>query len=193
MRSKEYGLPTSDTVGTGMSGNGDILAFGYNLDQEVDSMGRPDPPKQRPVGPTITGVIDCRDQHDALDGFVIEEGAVPQALAPFYQLMLETLPGRIPPKHHSATELVRQKLVSGKSRLLGPYAADGSTERTQVCMYDPQPLQIQQWIADLQIDLIMSHDSNQVSDIDMSQPEIHDRCHRTCMLEQCALVERAHS
>ena len=30
LRSKEMGLDVSDTVGTGMSGNGDILAFGYD-------------------------------------------------------------------------------------------------------------------------------------------------------------------
>ena len=31
LRSKENGLSMSDTLGTGMSGNGDILAFGYVL------------------------------------------------------------------------------------------------------------------------------------------------------------------
>ena len=30
LRSKEMGLKLSDTIGTGMSGNGDILAFGYD-------------------------------------------------------------------------------------------------------------------------------------------------------------------
>ena len=29
LRSKEVGLKVSERVGTGMSGNGDILAFGY--------------------------------------------------------------------------------------------------------------------------------------------------------------------
>ena len=29
LRSKQMGLKMSDTVGTGMSGNGDILAFGF--------------------------------------------------------------------------------------------------------------------------------------------------------------------
>lgn len=142
LRSQEMGLPLSSRIGTEMSGNGDILAFGYNMDTKVDSVGRPEPPLDRPVGPTITGVIDCRDQPDPLDGFVIEEGAVPQALAKFYQLMLETLPGRLPTPVRSYQERLTQWLAATKSHVFGPYTQDGSTERTQVY-------------------LIMSHDSNQ--------------------------------
>lgn len=142
LRSREVGLPTSDTVGASMSGNGDILAFGYNSNETVDSVGRPNPPLNRPVGPTITGVIDCRDQENPLDGFVIEEGAVPQALSKFYQLMLETLPGRIRAENQSYSERWKQYIAATKSRILGPYTLGGSTEKTQVY-------------------LIMSHDSNQ--------------------------------
>ncbi|GKT78487.1 glucose-methanol-choline oxidoreductase [Colletotrichum tofieldiae] len=102
LRSKKFGLNMSEDVGHGMSGNGDILAFGYNTSEYVNSMGRPDPPPNRPVGPCITGVIDCRhDLDNPLDGFVIEEGAIPAALAPFYQRMLTVLPGRVLPHNLS--------------------------------------------------------------------------------------------
>ena len=77
LRSKKLGLSMSDKVGINMSGNGDMLAFGYNTDEEVNAIGRSYPSPYKPVGPTITGVIDCRKNHEnALDGFVIEEGAV---------------------------------------------------------------------------------------------------------------------
>jgi hypothetical protein len=36
LRSKQFGLEMSDNVGTGMSGNGDILAFGYVYSQKHD-------------------------------------------------------------------------------------------------------------------------------------------------------------
>ncbi|KAL1999346.1 hypothetical protein VTN02DRAFT_4657 [Thermoascus thermophilus] len=142
LRSKEVGLKMSNKVGTDMSGNGDILAFGYNTDYEVNSMGREVPNPERPIGPTITGVIDCRDQPNALDGFVIEEGAVPQALVPGLQGMLRAMPGKVRPPDISILERVQKKLAESRSTLLGPYTPNGSVERTQVY-------------------LIMSHDSNQ--------------------------------
>jgi hypothetical protein len=77
----------SHAIGTKMSGNSNILAFGYNTDYEVNLMARTHPESATPVSPTITGVIDCRDQGNPLEGFIIEEGAVPEAL-------LEGMPGK---------------------------------------------------------------------------------------------------
>jgi choline dehydrogenase-like flavoprotein len=142
LRSKKLGLPMSNRVGTDMSGNGDILAFGYNTDDEVNAVGRSYPSPYKPVGPTITGVIDCRDQENPLDGFVIEEGAIPKALAPLIQTMLDMMPGKRYPEGLSAFEKVKHVLASQGSRFLGPYFSKGSIEKTQVY-------------------LIMSHDSNQ--------------------------------
>lgn len=85
-------------------------------------------------------MIDCRNQRNPLDGFVIEEGTVPQALAPFYEAMLESLPGRIAPMGLNGFEKVQHLLAMLGSKLLGPYFRKGSTEKTQVY-------------------LIMSHDS----------------------------------
>ena len=104
-------------------------------------MGRSAPLPDKPIGPTITGVIDCRDQPNPLDGFVIEEGAIAEALVPVLQPMLESLPGRKYPSSYGLVEWFRHLLSRQKSRLYN-YASSGSLQRTQ-CF------------------LIMSHDSNQ--------------------------------
>jgi choline dehydrogenase-like flavoprotein len=144
LRSKKLGLTMSNKVGLNMSGNGDILAFGYNTDTEVNAIGRQYPSPYKPVGPTITGVIDCRDQDNPLDGFVIEEGAVPEALAPLIQTMLELMPGNQVPQGQGLVEKFKHVLSQQGSRFLGPYFSKGSIERTQTY-------------------LVMSHDSNQAS------------------------------
>ena len=144
LRSKAMGLGMSNTIGKGMSGNGDLLAFGYNCDDEVNAIGREYPSPYRPVGPTITGIIDCRDGYEnPLDGFVIEEGVIPKALASLFQAMLESMPG-CAAQHHQAglADKVKHKLARIGSRLLGPYYSRGSIEKTMIY-------------------LIMSHDSNQ--------------------------------
>ncbi|KAI9840114.1 MAG: hypothetical protein M1837_001918 [Sclerophora amabilis] len=142
LRSKHLGLRMSQNVGEGMSGNGDILAFGYNTDEKVNAMGRPQPSPDHPIGPTITGVIDMRDQTNPLDGFVVEEGAVPGSLAPLLQAMLETTPGKIHAENYGIAQKLRHLLSSSESHLFGPYSPNGSLERTQIY-------------------LVMSHDSNQ--------------------------------
>jgi len=142
LRSKQLGLAMSDRVGKDMSGNGDILAFGYNLDENVNSIGREFPLPDRPIGPTITGIIDCREQKEVLDGFVIEEGAVPQALAYALQPMLELLPGSQKPKDATLMQKVRRLIARLASFILGPYYSKGAVAKTQIY-------------------LIMSHDMNQ--------------------------------
>ncbi|KAK3945806.1 cholesterol oxidase, partial [Diplogelasinospora grovesii] len=143
LRSKAMGLEMSDRVGQNMSGNGDILAFGYNTDETANGIGRPYPSPYHPIGPTINGVIDCRSGHEnPLDGFVIEEGAVPHALSHLLQTMLDLMPGSAGPKDDSIVERTQAALARYGSRFLGPYFKRGAIERTQVY-------------------LIMSHDSNQ--------------------------------
>jgi len=85
-------------------------------------------------------VIDCRDQQNPLDGFVIEEGTVPEALAPFFEAMLELMPGKLAPGGLTVFQKVQHLLARQGSKLFGPYFPKGSVERTQVY-------------------LIMSHDS----------------------------------
>lgn len=114
----------------------------YNTDREVNAIGREVPLPDLPIGPTITGVIDCRDQENFLDGFVIEEGAIPGGVAALFQSMLQSTPGNINPQNFGLQERLRHLVSRSKSRLSGPYVQDGSVERTQVY-------------------LIMSHDDNQ--------------------------------
>ncbi|KAF7342089.1 FAD/NAD(P)-binding domain-containing protein [Mycena venus] len=145
LRSKAHGLKTSRFVGQKLSGNGDILSFGYNTDEIVNGVGSEHPSTATPCGPTITGVIDNRGPEtspNVLDGYVIEEGAIPQALAPIIQAMLEILPGKEYPDPFSATERLRHLFSATKSRFLGPYSEGGSVNRMQTY-------------------LIMSHDSNE--------------------------------
>lgn len=143
LRSKAMGLEISDMVGKNMSGNGDMLAFGYNTDETVNCMGRPVPSPYNPIGPTITGVIDCREGHEnPLDGFVIEEGAVPHALAHLLQLVLDHMPGKKEPENDTIIQQAQAAFARYGSKLLGPYFRKGALEKTQVY-------------------LIMSHDSNQ--------------------------------
>ena len=82
LRSKANGLGLSDQVGRHFTGNGDVLAFGYDTDTVIDGIGYgPLNPKGRdPVGPCITGIIDDRLQPQLEDGMVIEEGSIPGAL-----------------------------------------------------------------------------------------------------------------
>ncbi|KAJ6486130.1 hypothetical protein C8R47DRAFT_980022 [Mycena vitilis] len=145
LRSKTHGLKTSRFVGQKLSGNGDILSFGYNTDEIVNGIGNEHPPAKDPCGPTITGVIDNRGPEtspNVLDGYVLEEGAIPQALAPLIQAMLAALPGKEYPDPYTASERLRHLFSSTKSAFLGPYSKGGSVNRMQTY-------------------LIMSHDSNE--------------------------------
>ncbi|KAJ6588514.1 hypothetical protein B0H19DRAFT_1205902 [Mycena capillaripes] len=142
LRSKAHGFKMSRFVGQKLSGNGDILSFGYNTDEIVNGVGSEHPPIKSPCGPTITGVIDNRGSPNVLDGYVLEEGAIPQALAPIIQAIIEVLPGKEYPQPFSATERLRHLFSSANSRVFGPYAKGGSVNRMQTY-------------------LIMSHDSNE--------------------------------
>ncbi|KOS19570.1 hypothetical protein ESCO_000065 [Escovopsis weberi] len=145
LRSKAMGLSMSDRVGQGMSGNGDMLAFSYNTDTEVNAVGRPFPCPTNPVGPTITSIIDYRKGlENPLNGFVIQEGAIPQGLCEFLQTMMDMMPGRQNDSNKSLIGRARDAVGEWKSRLLGPFVPDGAIEKTQVF-------------------LIMSHDGSQAT------------------------------
>lgn len=122
-----------------------VVNLGYNTDEIVNGIGSEIPQPDRPTGPTITGVIDNRGPKtspNVLDGYVIEEGAIPGAMATVLQAMLEACPGKIYPSQHTFVERVRHLLSRTKNRLVGPYSTGSSANRTQTY-------------------LIMSHDSNE--------------------------------
>lgn len=144
LRSQKRGLKVSPLLGQKLSGNGDILNFAYNTDEVINGVGTETPDPRNPPGPTITGVIDVRDPKSSpnvLDGYVIEEGAIPAAMAPIVQSLFEAIPGKIYPRAGQYKAL-RHFLSRMQSRVFGPYAAGGSMNRTQTY-------------------LVMSHDSSE--------------------------------
>jgi cholesterol oxidase len=91
LRSRDLGLPVSDRLGHGFSGNGDVLAFAYDTDGSVRGVGLGDdvPRQDTVVGPAITGLIDLRGPDKSPgDALIIEDGAVPGALAAVLPLAL---------------------------------------------------------------------------------------------------------
>ena len=85
LRSQARGLRLSDQLGYHFTGNGDVLAFGYDTDHVINGVGwgHHHPGENPPVGPCISGIIDIRNQPSLKDGMVIEEGAIPGALGGF--------------------------------------------------------------------------------------------------------------
>ncbi len=96
LRSKAKGLSCSNHLGKRFSGNGDVLAFGYNSywDEKVKDGKATSPPlngmavgdnvvsKDKYPGPCITGIIDMRDKSNTVkDSLVIEEGTIPGPFA----------------------------------------------------------------------------------------------------------------
>ncbi|GAX59324.1 glucose-methanol-choline oxidoreductase [Candidatus Scalindua japonica] len=84
LRSNKMGLSLSGKLGDRFSGNGDTTGIGYNNDQKINGVGlgyhKPGDGVELP-GPTITAVIDLRNQDKLDEGIVIEEGVIPGAMA----------------------------------------------------------------------------------------------------------------
>lgn len=130
LRSAAHGLPLSGRVGQRITGNGDVLAFSYNSDREVNGIGWGHREHGAPVGPCITGVIDLRNQPDLEQGMVIEEGAIPGALANFLPLSLAAVSRSVgvdtdPGLPDRLAELSREL----ESLVQGPY--QGAVRNTQ--------------------------------------------------------------
>jgi cholesterol oxidase len=92
LRSRDLGLPVSDRLGQGFSGNGDVLAFAYDTDAPTRDVGLGDriPRVDTLVGPTITGLVDLREAAvDKTDTLIIEEGAIPGALAALLPIAMD--------------------------------------------------------------------------------------------------------
>lgn len=112
LRSQHEGLSTSPRIGKGVSGNGGMLSFGYDLN--MDTSYHRDPAEEK-LGTTITGVIDCRGGNDMEEGFVIQDGAF-TLMSPMFRIMKPLLSRRPPSRGSLATKATR--LV----RLLNPFS-----------------------------------------------------------------------
>ena len=92
LRSRDLGLPVSDRLGHGFSGNGDVLAFAYDTDAPVRGVGLGGriPREDTLVGPAIAGLIDLRGPGaDKKDALIIEEGSIPGALAAMLPIAMD--------------------------------------------------------------------------------------------------------
>jgi choline dehydrogenase-like flavoprotein len=91
---KDHGLPLSSALGAHMSTNGDALGFGYMMDKPVNGVGVGSQefiPQGYAVGPTITHGVRIRHRSDVTQSLMIQDGAVPGALAGvFHELVTST-------------------------------------------------------------------------------------------------------
>jgi cholesterol oxidase len=137
LRSKESGLSLSDKLGHGFTGNGDVLAFGYNNDQEINGVGfgQQSPQGREPVGPTITGIIDAREKTDLDSGMVIEEGAVPGALGATLPVGLAACSAAMGVDTDSGlVDFVNEKRRELDSLVRGPYTGAARNTQTYLIM-----------------------------------------------------------
>ena len=93
LRSRAKGLQVSNTaLGMGVSGNGDDVAFGFDLKNEANAVGwGSKPPTQNPVGPTISGAIRFTDPEDVKRSTLIQDGAIPGLMGGVVHELLTTL------------------------------------------------------------------------------------------------------
>ena len=139
-RSRARGLPVSARLGEGFSGNGDVLAFGYNNDVPIDGIGfGTDSPHydyrtdgRGPVGPCISGLIDLRAADagaaDVERGMVIEEGSIPGGIGGFLPAVMAACAAAL------GTDTDKGDFLAEKGRELwslvrGPY--HGAVNHTQ--------------------------------------------------------------
>jgi len=84
LRSRERGLGLSDRLGHSFSANGDIIAFALGGRERVNAVGVGEPPKftGETVGACVAGQIELPDEETLDNSMIIQEGAMPSALAP---------------------------------------------------------------------------------------------------------------
>ena len=78
-QSKSKGLTISDQLGKHFTGNGDVLGFAYNSDQQISGVGLGHleaGKKYTAPGPCIARVIDTRKEGVKEEGMVIHQGSV---------------------------------------------------------------------------------------------------------------------
>ena len=90
---KEGGPKFSGQLGLRFSTNGDNLTFDHMLPERVNGVGVGDSgfaEDGHAIGPTITGMIKLDHQTDVTQSMLIEDGAVPRAIAGLFHEMVST-------------------------------------------------------------------------------------------------------
>lgn len=140
LRSKALGLPLSDAVGQSVTGNGDVLGFGYNNNTVINGigLGAKLPEDMAPVGPTITGLIDLREKPILDEGMVIEEGAIPGAIAKLMPTAFSVAAGLVGTEtRKGVVDSIKEKKREVESFVRGPYhGAVHSTQTYLVMSHD---------------------------------------------------------
>ncbi|MBP7988192.1 FAD-dependent oxidoreductase [Candidatus Neomicrothrix sp.] len=95
LRSRAVGLDVSPMLGQRFSGNGDLIAWGFDTDAHVGSVGVPGDSGDGwlGVGPTITGMIrgtpkDAAPDDPGVDAWMMQDGTVPVAFARLTPLLI---------------------------------------------------------------------------------------------------------
>ena len=132
LRSQAKGLKVSDQLGRRFTGNGDVLAFGYNNDAAISGIGfgARTPDGREPVGPCISGIIDLRQQPAVEDGMVIEEGSIPGAIGNIIPVALSAAAKSLGKDTDTGiVDAIHEKAREWESLVRGVY--HGATRNTQ--------------------------------------------------------------
>lgn len=136
LRSKLKGLELSDTLGERFTGNGDVLGFAYNCNEEISGIGLGKLCNEEqykpigPVGPCITGVIDMRNQPQLEEGMTFEEGSIPGPLANIINTSMLSMAGSLGVDTDGGfTDWLSECRQEADSLINGPYC--GATNRMQ--------------------------------------------------------------
>lgn len=108
------------------------MFYRHNCDVEVNALGNPNQDPSNPVGPIITSAIDNRNGHEnPLNGYVIQDGTMPQAFSGILPCILDMMPGS---RAYEMSLLGRTQAVMGhwKKRLFGSNLKNGPLGNTQV-------------------------------------------------------------
>ncbi len=91
-RSESDKLKFSGRLGQKFSSNGDMLVVGFDQNQVANAIATHDiVPSKRGIGPTITGMIDFRDESVSGQRIVIQEMAVPAPASHFFSELYGTV------------------------------------------------------------------------------------------------------
>lgn len=132
LRSKAKGLSLSNQVGQHFTGNGDVIGFGYNTNTKVNGIGfgNKNIGEVEAVGPTITGIIDMRNQMPFQKGIVIEDGALPSLLSNMLPKAFSIASNLVGVrKDKSIHELLKESEREMQSMMKGSYK--GALQNTQ--------------------------------------------------------------
>jgi hypothetical protein len=119
LRSQNEGLSTSSRVGKGLSGNGGMLSFGYDLDPDLGEIN----PLERP-GPTISSMVECPEIDGWERSFIVQDGSWPHFMDAIFRITKPVLPITLPSFSSVASSL--QQIFS----ILNPFTT--ALRRTQL-------------------------------------------------------------